>query len=151
MKAFRLIINFVFLICCFCILSCKNSNSTDNWCYNIDKPKIAFDSIMFNVHSNEMLQFKGWFVLRRQYDYLWISSDDTISGTKNFSIIYYFKNCKFKNLATENIFNISDSNLYRKEISVNKVLYAYQLIDFYSSVQVSNIEWQKEGDRIILS
>ena len=142
------IIKYFFYICCFCILSCKNSNE---WCYDIDKPKIDFDSIIYKVHQRDIIQFKGWSVIRRQYDVLWISSDDTITGIKDFSIMYYLENCKFKSLATQNIFSVSDSNSYRNEISVNKVLYAYQLIDFYSNLQVSNIEWQKHNNRIHLS
>ena len=82
---------------------------------------------------------------------LWISSDDTITGIKDFSIIYYFENCKFKSLCYSKIYLIYLILIYiGREISVNKVLYAYQLIDFYSSVQVSNIEWQKDNNRIHL-
>jgi hypothetical protein len=70
---------------------------------------------------------------------------------KDFSIIYNFENCKFKSLATQHIFSVTDSNSYRKELNVNKVLYAYKLIDIYSHLQVSNIWWQKEENRINLS
>jgi hypothetical protein len=126
-------------------LSC---GAKSNYCYERHK-NLKLTDVKSHLSLEDLTDLKGWYIKQRSIDGIFIDYNDSTIG--KLQIIFFMKDCKFKNLNTQNIFSFSDSAIYRNQINLDLLKKAYEKLKIFSKLDVSSIAWNKGQNRILFT